>query len=140
MKRSSTTETLVLDTNIVSYLMKGHSVADEYRRHLEGKTLAISFMTVGELFEGAFRSGWGHDKLARLRETLRSYLVIPFSPRVCETWGSIRAQRSSQPISVDDAWIAATALAHDCALVTHNAEDFQDIPGLQVITTNKDES
>lgn len=37
-------ETLVLDTNIVSYLMKGHPLAEAYRSHLDGKLLAISFM------------------------------------------------------------------------------------------------
>ncbi len=46
-------EAVVLNTNIVSYLMKGHTLAEQYRPDLEGKTLAISFMTVGELFEGA---------------------------------------------------------------------------------------
>lgn len=48
-------QAVVLDTNIVSYLMKGHALAEQYRPDLEGKTLAVSFMTVGELFEGAFR-------------------------------------------------------------------------------------
>ncbi|MGH9782874.1 MAG: PIN domain-containing protein, partial [Terriglobia bacterium] len=48
--------TFILDTNIVSYLMRNHSLAQKYRRHLEGHTLAISFMTVGELYEGAFRA------------------------------------------------------------------------------------
>lgn len=60
-------EACVLDTNIVSYLMKGHPVAEHYRHHLEGKTLAISFMTVGELFEGAYRSRWGSGKMNQLR-------------------------------------------------------------------------
>jgi hypothetical protein len=29
-----------------------HSLSEGYRPHLEGRTLAISFMTVGELYEG----------------------------------------------------------------------------------------
>jgi tRNA(fMet)-specific endonuclease VapC len=127
-------EVLVLDTNIISYLMKGHLVAEHYRRHLEGKTLAISFMTVGELFEGAFRSRWGAGRMNELRAQIRNYLVIPYSPRVCEIWGRIRAERRSQPIAVGDAWIAATALAHDCPLVTHNPVDFLGIPDLQIVT------
>jgi tRNA(fMet)-specific endonuclease VapC len=124
----------VLDTNIVSFLINGHSLAGKYRPHLEGKTPAISFMTVGELFEGAFRKQWNQEKLAGLHAEIDRYLVLPFSPRVCEFWGRVRAERRAQPIAVDDAWIAASALAHGCPLVTHNPSDFQGIAGVTVIT------
>lgn len=131
-------QAVVLDTNIVSYLLKGHSLAGAYRAHLEQRTLAISFMTVGELYEGAFRRNWSVEKMHQLQEALKAYLVIPFSQSVCETWGRIRAERKAQPISVDDAWIAATALAHGCPLVTHNPSDFQGISALDVITEHRD--
>lgn len=128
---------LILDTNVVSFLMKGDTRAEAYRKYLEGKTLAISFMTVGELFEGAYRRGWSTDKINNLRQLIKSYVVIPFSPSVCETWGKIRADRKNQPIAGDDAWIAATAITHNCPLVTHNPNDFVDIAGLSVLTEYK---
>jgi tRNA(fMet)-specific endonuclease VapC len=124
----------LLDTNIVSYLMKGHSLAERYRPELQGYTLAVSFMTVAELYEGAFRARWGRRKLAQLAGVLRSYLVIPSSPDLCQRWGQVRCERRNQPISCEDAWIAATALIHGCDLVTHNAADFHGIAGLNVIT------
>ena len=127
-------EPLLLDTNVVSFLMRGHTFAEPYRRHLEGKTLAISFMTVGEMYEGARRRGWGQARMAALETRLRTYLVVPYSFRLCQIWGRIRAERRSRPIAVDDAWIAATAIAHDCPLVTHNPGDFTDIRGLTLIT------
>lgn len=130
-------DALVLDTNIVSYLMKNHPSAEPYRRHLEGKTLAVSFMTVGELFEGAYRRGWDSDKIERLKAEVKNYLVIPYSPRTCEIWGKVRAVRRNQPIAVDDAWIAATAIAHGCPLVTHNPGDFEGIGDLSIITEHK---
>lgn len=114
--------------------MKGHSLGEIYRPHLEGTTLAISFMTIGELFEGAYRKGWSEQRVNKLREEIRTYLVIPYSARVLELYGYVRAERKHQPIAVDDALIAATALAHDCPLVTHNPEDFSDISGLRIIT------
>lgn len=127
-------DVLVLDTNIVSYIMKGDARMDVYRQHLKGKTLAVSFMTVGELYEGAFRGGWYERRLGELKELLKNYLVIPFSPIMCETWGQIRAERRNRPIAVDDAWIAATAIAYSCPLVTHNPTDFAGISRLQVVT------
>ena len=128
--------TLVLDTNIVSYLMKNHSLSQKYRQHLEGHTLAISFMTVGELYEGAFRTNWSAERMQQLDATLRIYLVIPSSPRICRMWGQVRSFRRQQPISVQDAWLAATALEHGCPLVTHNPGDFAGIPDLQIIAEN----
>ena len=38
------------------------------------------------------------------------------------------------PSSVQDAWIAATALRHSCPLLTHNGADFEDIANQTVIT------
>lgn len=125
---------LLLDTNIVSYLERKDRRAAPYRRHIEGRTLAISFATVGELFEGAFLDGWGERRIDRLEDMLKGYLIMPYSPRVSRQWGGVRAARRHRPISENDAWIAATAIAYDCALVTHNARDFTDVPGLAVIT------
>ena len=127
-------KTLVLDTNIVSYLMKGHSLAELYRPHLTGKLLAISFITVAEMFEGAYLAGWNAIRVERLENVLVDYVTIPSSPELCRRWARVRTDRRSQPISSNDAWIAATTLAHDCPLVTHNPDDFRDIPGLTVIT------
>lgn len=130
-------DVVILDTNIVSYLMKGHPLARAYRRHLEGKTLAVSFMTVAELYEGAYRRRWDARKMTGLGQELRKYLVIPYSPKACRAWGRLRAARKSKTIAVDDAWIAATAVAFDCPLVTHNPNDFADIEGLCVITEQR---
>jgi tRNA(fMet)-specific endonuclease VapC len=125
---------IVLDTNIVSYLMKGHALAERYRPHLDGRTLAVSFMTVAELYEGAFRAGWGSRRMARLEDVLRTYLVLPSTPETSKRWGQVRAERRSQPISCEDAWIAAAALVYKCPLATHNAADFAGIDGLEIVT------
>ena len=51
--------TRLLDTNIISYLLKGHSLAGVYRPHLDGHTMAICFMSEAELYEGAYPGNWG---------------------------------------------------------------------------------
>lgn len=125
---------LLLDTNIVSYLMRSDPLAREYRPHLANHSLAISFMTVAELYEGAFRGNWGADKRRYLDEIHGSFVVIPPDRKLCARWGEVRWMRKGQPISTDDAWIAATAIEYGCPLVTHNARDFRGIPGLEIIT------
>ena len=44
---------VVLDTNIVSYLLRGGALAEAYAPHVEGRLAAISFVTVGEMYYGA---------------------------------------------------------------------------------------
>jgi predicted nucleic acid-binding protein len=65
---------------------------------------------------------------------IRQYLMLPSTPETCRQWGQVRYARRFQPISTEDAWIAASALAFDCTLVTHDAGDFAGIPGLRVLT------
>jgi tRNA(fMet)-specific endonuclease VapC len=125
--------TRLLDTNIVSFLFKGHSLGAVYRPLLVGQTLAICFMTEAELFEGAFRARWGTQRLARLEVLLATFLYIPSTSDLSKRWGQVRAERRTQPISAADAWIAAAALVHGCDLVTHNPSDFHGIAGLRLL-------
>ncbi|MEW6192036.1 MAG: type II toxin-antitoxin system VapC family toxin [Bacillota bacterium] len=127
---------LLLDTNIVSYIMKGAPEARLYENHLSSKTLAISFITVGELWAGAEHAGWGEQRRKKLESALRNFVVIPYDYEIAKRYGEIVAQRKriGKPISFADAWIAACALRYQVTLVTHNAKDFQDIPNLSVIT------
>ena len=126
--------TRLLDTNIVSYVLKGHSIAARYRPHLAGHIPAAAFMTVAELYEGAMRAGWGAARWTSLHTLLGRMAILNSSDTACHHFAAIRAMRRSRPISVADAWIAATALAHGIELVTHNPVDFQGVAGLQVIT------
>jgi predicted nucleic acid-binding protein len=37
-------------------------------------------------------------------------------------------------IGMNDLWIAATAIAHGCAIVTANAKEFVRVPGVEVLS------
>ncbi|MFN8499464.1 MAG: type II toxin-antitoxin system VapC family toxin [Anaerolineae bacterium] len=128
---------LLLDTNIVSYLLKGDSRAYDYAPFLEGHKLAISFVTVAELFEWAAMRRWGAARSNQLEQTLRTYLIIPVDVELCRTWGRVRAEQREigHVISPQDAWIAATARHYSVPLITHNPRDFQHVAGLEVRTT-----
>ena len=127
---------LLIDTDIVSFVFKGSDYADPYIPLLSGHELALSFMTVAELFQWAILRRWGDRRLAQLERYLLNYLVIPTDQPLCREWANVRAERQNtgRPISPQDAWIAATALRYDLPLVTHNAKDLRDIPNLQLIT------
>ena len=124
----------LLDTNIVSYILNGHTLAAAYRPHLVGFDLAISFQTLSELLAGGALAGWGDARWAALDAVLAKMAVLHSDQAICERWAEVWVARRSQPIGVADCWIAATALAYGLELVTHNPADFANIPGLVVIT------
>lgn len=77
----------LLDTNIVSYLMRGDPLARLYRPHLANHSLAISFMTLAELYEGAFRGNWGAEKRRYIDELHSFFVVIASDRKLCSRWG-----------------------------------------------------
>ena len=127
---------IILDTCIVSYLMKGGPLAEAYTPHTQGKLLAISFITVGEMYFGAENRNWGNKKRSALETTLRNFVVIPYDHEIARCYGRLVAERkhNGKPIAPNDAWIAACAVRHAVPLVTHNARDFMGITALDVIT------
>jgi|SRR5690348_8124627 len=126
--------TVLLDTDVVSFLFKGDSRATAYAPLLVGNRLALSFMTAAELFQWAAVRKWGARRVGQLEQALTAYLIVPSDIELCRAWGAVRASRASagHPISPQDAWIAATALRHSLALITHNASDYQGIAHLAV--------
>lgn len=129
---------IICDTDVVSYVFNGHTYATFFNPYLSGKTLAVSFMTVAQLYYGAYKAGWGDAKLTRLQNHLKGYVVLPFDNEICQTWAQIQVDVENQHFCIEDGdcWIAASALRHDCALATNNEKHFQHVNGLLLICPN----
>lgn len=125
-------EAVLVDTDVYSYLMNGTGYAALYKPHVEGKLIAISFVTVGELYFGAYRKNWGADRIANLKDRLRSVTIVPYDEMVCTTYAEIKtAVRSiGKTVADNDLWIAACAVRHSIPLVSNNFKHFNGIPGL----------
>ena len=111
---------------------EAHTLLD----HLAPEGIAISVVTYMEVFEGLARELDPDAAQARFRSLIDTLPVLPFSIAVAERCaylrGSLRAQGRRVNQRALDLLIAATALEHDLTLVTRNATDYRDIPGLQL--------
>ena len=125
----------LLDTNVVSEWVKPRpnpgvvawlSEADE-------DAVFISVMTLAELRYGIERMPAGNRR-KRLDDWLCNALPIRFEERIlpidvatADIWGKLMARRQAagRPMSVADAFIAATVEVHGLTLVTRNAVDFE---------------
>ena len=128
---------MLLDTDVFSFLMKpGDTRASLYKKHVDGKIIAVSFVTVGELLFGAEKKKWGAAKQNNLNGRLKSVVVVPYDRELCATYARTKAlvQESGKPVSDNDLWIAACAIRHGIPLVSHNRKHFAHIPGLVLIS------
>ncbi len=127
---------VVVDTDVLSFVFKGHSKAAAYAADLEGKLIIVSFMTVAELKRWAIKKRWGENRLLRLDQQLRQVIVYPVDFALCQKWAEVMmaAEAIGRPMSSKDAWIAATALQEKVPLITNNSKDFDHISGLVVIS------
>jgi tRNA(fMet)-specific endonuclease VapC len=126
---------LLVDTDVFSYLWQGHSEAERFRPAVEGATLALSFTTVGELWYGAAKRGWGERRKNELRAGMRPYAVLPYTRELSHRWGELRAtlEQAGEPLADNDLWIAATALYYDLPVVTNNRQHFERVPDLRLL-------
>ena len=124
---------VLVDTNVMSYAFKRDTRAANYYRHLENVKVCLSFVTVAELYLWTIERSWGERRIAELKALLATCVLLPHDDETSWNWASVRSTKG-RPVSASDAWIAATALRHDLPLVTHNRRNFENIPGLKLVS------
>lgn len=123
----------MLDTDTVSYAIRGQgAVAAQIRGH-RPSALCISAITLAEL-----RYGATHRRSNRLLQSIdiltNDIAVLPFDEMCAVQFGRIASALAEhgQPIGHMDALIAAHAMALDLTLVTNNVKHFTRVAGLKV--------
>ena len=127
---------VVVDTDVLSYVFKGHSSAPDYAALLDGSSLLMSFMTYAELHQWAYVNGWGMRRIQRLEDFISEIVVVESNPEIDRSWARVcvECKEAGRPISPQDAWNAAVALYLAIPLVTNNASDYLGLQDLEVIT------
>jgi tRNA(fMet)-specific endonuclease VapC len=128
---------VLLDTDVFSFFMKsGDTRIKIYAPHVQGKLLAVSFITVGELLFGSAKKKWGRAKIADLNQRLRSVVIVPYDFKLCSTYGDLKAKlhEAGRGITDNDLWIASCAIRHSIPLISNNRRHFEGIPGLILIS------
>jgi tRNA(fMet)-specific endonuclease VapC len=129
--------TFLLDTNIISALMKDRSGADTARvsawaLRTPDCTLVTSVVVQYELLFGLARHG--SPRLQAAYEIqMQNLVVLPLDNVVGPHYARLRSQfeQAGTPIGANDTLIAAHALALDATLVSADAA-FMRVPGLKV--------
>lgn len=125
---------VVLDTSVVSILLRSDPAAAYYNSAIAGMRPVISFQTVEEAWFGALKNNWGAARRNGLRQHLAQYDIVWPTHEVLDISANLRSdqEKAGRRLEKGDAWIAATALTLNCPLASHD-RDFDWIPNLEVI-------
>ena len=121
----------LLDTNICSaHFRRPGGLAHRFIQY--GGGLFVPTVVIGELYAGAYHVANPASLLQRIVDLLTDVEVLDFDLPCAERFGEIRGGLLQQGIAIPtvDLMIAAVALVHGCTLVTHNTQDFQNVPNL----------
>lgn len=136
------TKLYMLDTNTVSYIIKGVSLAarDRLSNLSPDEAACISAITEAELLYGLARIGFGDRRANAFRAFLARLQVLPWSRAEAATYGIFRSAQEAigKPLGPLDTQIAAHAITVGAILVSSDT-GFQDavgLPGLESWTTH----
>jgi tRNA(fMet)-specific endonuclease VapC len=123
----------MLDTNIVSEMIRNPAGRAALRARVSAESICISVIVASELRYGCARKG-SPRLLRRVEEFLAEVPVLPFDVPADNDYGRIRAELEAAggPIGSNDLLIAAHARALAATVVTANVSEFGRIPGLRV--------
>src|SRR5207244_12626028 len=91
----------VVDTDVISFLFKNHSLAPAYQAILAGRPLAVSLISLAEIEYGMEAKNWGGSR----RELMHTFLAH-FTPLLPDTetavlWARTKndSEKRGRPIS-----------------------------------------
>ncbi|WP_297475385.1 type II toxin-antitoxin system VapC family toxin [Ferrovum sp.] len=123
----------MLDTNMVSCLVKKDPTAMQRAKNVPISSLCISAITEGELLFGLAKRPEAIRLHAAVKEFLRCVDVMPWDERVAEHYARIRAslERQGKTLALLDLLIASHAESIGAVLVT-NDQAFRLMGSLRV--------
>jgi len=123
----------LLDTDICSAHLKQRSgLMHRFVQH-SGR-MAISSISLAELYAWAYKPEDPTIRLKSIGDFVSDVAVLDFDIHCAQQLGRLRSAelKSGKLSQLTDLMIACVALTHDLTLVTHNTQDFRNIPNLRL--------
>ena len=122
----------LVDTDWVIHYLNGHPGIVRRLDELKERGLALSVVSLAEIYEGIYYSTDPKGNEGDLNDFLRGVVVIGIDEETCKVFGRERSRlrASRRTIGDLDLLIGSTALQHDLALLTNNRRHFELIEAL----------
>ncbi len=124
----------ILDADWIIDALAGRRAAVATLHQLAADGLAVSVITLGEIYEGAFRYASPQTHLDSFRRFLAPFRHLGVTDPIMARFAEIRAGLRNQGNLIPDfdLLLAATALHYDLTLLTGNRKHFQRVTNLKL--------
>lgn len=129
----------LIDTSLWIAVERGRLAAADIHAITRQEPVYLSPVNVAEIRFGLelLRPGPQHQRATAMLRRLRRKPQLRITVETAETFGRLAAKlrkTGRDPhLRVNDLWLAAQAIERDVKLLTSNAKDFADIPGLRLV-------
>jgi tRNA(fMet)-specific endonuclease VapC len=124
----------MLDTNIVTYVIKRRpaELREIFNQH--AGQMCISSITLAELLHGVEKSSMPNHNLLCVEDFVARLDVLPYGIKAAAHYGQIRAdlEKKGTIIGVNDIHIAGHARSEGLILITNNIREFERVEALRV--------
>ena len=129
---------LMLDTNVFIHSERSGNPIDFSKWEKYGDVY-ISAITASDLLVGVYYAQHDSQRVRRsafVESVLVKIPVLSFDNAEARVHAGLFATLSKQGkmIGAHDLMIAATAIVHNCAVLTENIKEFERVPGLETIS------
>src|SRR5687767_4136531 len=126
--------TYLLDSDWIIDALAGYEPAVSSLRRLRGSPIAISWVSVAEVYDGAYSSANPQGRLVSVRQFVSRYRVLGIDDAIAERFAQERSslRRRGELISDLDLFVASTSLVYYLTLLTFNRRHFERIPELKL--------
>ena len=124
----------LLDTDTCIYWLKGNEDIEEKALKVGLSKIFISFVTLSELYYGAYKSKKVEQNLANIGILKNKLSLMDSNESRCEIFGKLKSTLEKDGKIIDDADLLIAACASDdsATLVTNNERHSKRIKGLKL--------
>jgi tRNA(fMet)-specific endonuclease VapC len=119
---------------VIDYLNDREDIVQRLQELQHRAGLALSIISLAELYEGVSYSRAPEEDEAALQDFLRGVTLLNVDERTCQIFGKERGRLRAVGLMIGDfdLLIGATALRHNLTLLTNNRRHFERIDGLRI--------
>lgn len=124
----------ILDADWIIQALIGEPVTARTLRRIPPPQIAVAWLTIAELYEGAYDSVNPQAQIALFHRFLAPYRFLNVNDENAAQFAELRSflRRRGEMIGQFDMMIAAIALHYDLTVLTFNIRHFARIPDLRI--------
>ena len=130
------TPSYLIDTDWIIHYLNGQRETVKRLVSLRKEGLAISVISLAELYEGVYYSTNPEGDKKALDDFLTGVSILGLEDEICKIFGKERGKLRKLKIVIGDfdLLIAATCLCYNLTLLTNNIRHFRMVEGLNIVS------